>query len=403
MSDIRRIAVVSSTRADYGLLRWTLEALRGSAEAELQLIATGAHLSSSLGRTIDVIRDDGFEVAAEIDMMLDGRDRLSTASAAGRLMMGLADTLRQLQPHLMLVLGDRYEILAAAQTAYLGRIPIAHLHGGEVTTGSLDDGNRHAITKLSRLHLTSTEAHRRRVLQLGEPADAVHVVGAPGLENLARLSLDDRTTFQERLGCRLGEPAFLLVYHPATAESGEDPVATMDAILEAMRGFPNASILATGSNADAGAAAATDRLKQRGDSFGGRLVYRESLGQEGFLSALKNSDVIIGNSSSGIIEAPSAGTPTVNIGARQNGRPRAASVLDAALNISSIRTAVENALSPEMQALSQKKENPYFAEKFGPLNGIGEHVAKLLIGTDLTWLRAAKPFCDSPLGESGGR
>jgi UDP-hydrolysing UDP-N-acetyl-D-glucosamine 2-epimerase len=395
MTDARRVAVVTSTRADYGLLRWTMQSLQDDPRAQLQVIATGTHLSSAFGRTIDAIKGDGFDIDAEVDMPLDDSDGLASAEAAGLVMTGVARALRRLKPDVVLVLGDRFEILASVQAAYLGRIPVAHIHGGEVTVGAFDDGNRHAITKLARLHLTSTEDHRQRVMQLGEDPAWVHNVGAPGLETFQRIAADDRDTFERHIGIKGGNPAILLTYHPATA-ANEDPAASMQAIVDAIAAFPEASIIATGSNADPGGRLAMATLMAVAGQFDGRLVIRESLGQQHYVNALAYSDVVVGNSSSGIIEAPSAGIPTVNIGARQQGRPRAASVIDCEVSSAQIRDAIARAMEPSFRAVAGKRQNPYGGRDLG----IGKTIANLLLGTDLTEMRAAKHFVDIPTANS---
>lgn len=389
MPDARRIAVVTSTRADYGLLRWTMQSLKDDPRAQLQVIATGTHLSPAFGHTVDAIEGDGFAIDAEVDMPLDDTDGLASAEAAGLVMAGMARALRRLNPDIVLVLGDRFEILASVQAAYLGRIPLAHIHGGEVTIGAFDDGNRHAITKLARLHLTSTEDHRQRVMQLGEDPAWVHNVGAPGLETFQRISADDRDSFERHIGIKLGSPAILLTYHPATA-ADEDPATAMRAIVDAISAFPDASIIATGSNADPGGQLAMTALRAAAGKFGQRIMICESLGQRHYFNALAYCDVVVGNSSSGIIEAPTAGIPTVNIGARQDGRPRAASVIDCAATADQIRDAIARAIEPSFRALAGKRQNPYGGRDLG----IGKTIADLLLETDLTEMRAAKPFVD---------
>jgi UDP-hydrolysing UDP-N-acetyl-D-glucosamine 2-epimerase len=371
-----------------------MAALSADPRAQLQLIVTGTHLAVAHGRTIDHILADGFRVDAEVEMPVDGSDPFSTGTAAGQVMIGMASALRRLRPDLMLVLGDRYEILAAVQAAHLGLVPVAHLHGGEITRGSLDDTTRHAITKLSRLHLTSTVEHRNRVIQLGEAPDAVHVVGAPGLENLVRLPLDDDAAFARRIGRPLGAPKILLTYHPATAESGEDPVAAVEAMLAALSDFPGATVIATGSNADTGGETISARLRRAAAETPDRFIYVETLGQVGFLSALTNCDVTLGNSSSGIIEAPSAGIATVNVGSRQDGRPRAPAVIDCPPETAAIRAALERALSPEVRERARRRANPYAGTAAGTADGIGRRIADLLLETDPTWLHATKPFYD---------
>jgi UDP-N-acetylglucosamine 2-epimerase (non-hydrolysing) len=389
MADRRRIAVVSSTRADYGLLFWILNELKRSPITELQLIATGTHLSPAFGHTIDQIRADGFDVASEVDLLIDGDTGWASATSAGIGVIGLGNSFRSLRPDLVLLLGDRYEILASAFAAFMARIPIAHLHGGEVTTGALDDGIRHAISKLSRLHLVSTAEHSRRVIQMGEQADWVHVVGAPGVETIARLAAEDRAALEKRVGHAIGTRLFLLTYHPATVAK-EDPIATIEAILSAIEAFPDATVIATGSNADPGGRAVFARLREAESRFANRLRLHESLGQTGYLSALQLADVVIGNSSSGIIEAPSCGTPTVNIGARQDGRPRAPSVIDSASDRGAIKAAIEKALSPAMQEQACRRENPYAVAGLD----IASRTVQLLTTVNLEAMRAAKPFVD---------
>lgn len=388
MAERRRIAVVTTTRADYGLMRCIMTALSNSPDCTFQLIVSGTHLSPAFGSTVNEIKTE-FEVAAEVDMLVDGDSNWTSAASAGLGMIAFANTLRQLKPDLLLVLGDRFEILAVAQAAFLARIPIAHLHGGEVTEGAMDDCLRHAITKLARLHLVSTEEHGQRVRQLGEPADWVHVVGAPGLENLLLLAPEDRATFESRIGVTFGEPSILLTYHPATAI--DEPIdATVDNILAALSTFPSASILATGSNADPGGRRITELLNAKAASFDGRLRVFTSLGHDNYLSAMRLSDIVLGNSSSGIIEAPSCGTVTVNIGRRQEGRPRAPSVIDCSTDRDAIAAAMRTAMSPEKRETAKKTQNPYASAGLE----ISGKVAELLIRTPLDGLRAAKPFVD---------
>jgi UDP-hydrolysing UDP-N-acetyl-D-glucosamine 2-epimerase len=360
-----------------------------SERSRLQIVATGAHLSPAFGRTVDVIRSDGFRVDAEVDMLVDSDSNWGTACAIGLGTIGMANALRALAPDLVVVLGDRYEVLAAAQAAYVGRVPIAHIHGGEVTQGSLDDGFRHAVTKLASLHFVSSEEHRRRVVQLGEPPQRVHNVGAVGLENIARLGLDDLGEFERRIGRKLGRPAILMTYHPATA-CDEDPVATVDAIASALEGSPGATIIATGSNADPGGRAIDARLRELEQRFPGRLFFNTSLGQRGYLSAMRHCDLVLGNSSSGLIEAPSMGKPTVNIGQRQAGRQRAPSVIDCAASASAIRDAVERALSPAFLQLASRRENPYASAGLD----VSRHIVEVLESVDPAELRRPKGFFD---------
>lgn len=389
MNGRRRQLFVTGTRAEYGLLYWTMKRVVESERSQLQIVATGAHLSPAFGRTVEVIRGDGFNVDAEVDMLVDSDSNWGTACAIGLGTIGMANALRTLAPDLVVVLGDRYEVLAAAQAAYVGRVPIAHIHGGEVTRGSLDEGFRHAVTKLASLHFVSTEEHRRRVVQLGEQPQRVHNVGAVGLENIARLELDGPEEFERRIGRRLGRPAILMTYHPATA-CDENPVATVDAIASALDGFPEATIIATGSNADPGGRAIDARLRELDQRFPGRLYFGSSLGQRGYLSAMRHCDLVLGNSSSGLIEAPSMGKPTVNIGQRQAGRQRAPSVIDCVAGTNAIRDAIERALSPAFLQLATRRENPYANAGLD----VSRHIFDVLESVDLAELKGPKGFFD---------
>lgn len=389
MTARRRLLFVTGTRAEYGLLYWTMKRVLESERSQLQILATGAHLSPAFGRTVDVIRNDGFHVDAEVDMLVDSDSNWGTACAIGLGTIGMANALRNLAPDLVIVLGDRYEVLAAAQAAYIGRVPIAHIHGGEVTRGSLDEGFRHAVTKLASLHFVSSEEHRRRVIQLGEQPQRIHNVGAVGLENIARLELDDLEEFEHRVGRGLGRPVILMTYHPATA-CDEDPVGTLDAIASALDARPEATIIATGSNADPGGRAIDARLRELEQRFSGRLFLGTSLGQRGYLSAMRHCDLVLGNSSSGLIEAPSMGKPTVNIGQRQAGRQRAPSVLDCAGSANAIRDAIERALSPAFRQLASRRENPYASAGLD----VSRHIVDLLESADLAELKRPKGFYD---------
>ncbi len=365
-----------------------MAALRDDPRAELMVIVSGTHLSPAFGLTVAEVKAD-FPLAAEVDMLVDGDSNWATSTAAGLGTVVFANTFRQLRPDILLVLGDRFEILSAVFAAFLARMPIAHIHGGEVTEGALDDGLRHAITKLSRLHFVSNTDHGRRVVQLGEDPQWVHVVGAPGLESFARIPCEERSEFEKRSGVRLGNPTFLFTYHPATAV--DEPVdAGMDEIIAAFQRFPAARIVATGSNADPGGRRVMQLLRDAQDRFGGRLTVTDSLGQHNYINALRLCDVVVGNSSSGIIEAPSAGTPTVNLGRRQEGRPRASSVLDCPLQRDAIVAGIERALSHELRRVAAEKTNPYAIAGLD----ISGKITQILLHTQLNMLHEPKTFHD---------
>ena len=344
----RRLCIVTGTRAEYGLLYWLMRDIEDSPDLTLQVVATAMHLEPAFGRTVDRIRDDGFMIDAEVPMDLSRDDPASIARATGRGLIGLADAFERLKPDIVVLLGDRFEALAAATAGALMRIPVAHIHGGEISEGAIDDAMRHAVTKLSHLHFVASEEFRLRVIQLGESPQRVFTVGAPGLDHLARGQLPDRAAIAERVGLVLDRPLLLVTYHPATL--GErDPVVDLEELLAALDRFPEAAIVFTKANADAGGRAINSRLEAWVAVNRSRAALVASLGSDMYFAALKEAAVVIGNSSSGLIEAPAAGTPTVNIGARQEGRARSASVIDCADRRDAIEAAVRRAMEPAMR------------------------------------------------------
>ncbi len=358
MNRARRICVVTGTRAEYGLLYWLLREIRDAPDLHLQLVVCAAHLCAEHGMTVEQIEADGFTIDARVEMLLAGDSGLAMAKSTGLGTIGFADAFGRLRPDIIVVLGDRFEMLAAAQCAMLMGIPVAHIHGGETTAGAVDDSIRHAITKMASLHFTATEQFRRRVIQMGEPPQRVFNVGAPGLEQIRRTRLLDRKELAQALDFELGSPLFLVTLHPVT-RGPEDSLATLEALCRALQEFPGARIVWTLPNADAGGRALRRAVEQWAADRPGGLMLAPSLGPRNYLSLLRLADVVIGNSSSGIIEAPALGTPTVNIGSRQTGRPRAASVIDSAVHSGAIAAAIGEALSPGFQHRIQEGENPY--------------------------------------------
>ena len=344
----RRICIVTGTRAEYGLLYWLMREIAESDDVTLQVVATAMHLEPAFGHTVDQIRKDGFKVDAEVPMGLSEDEPVAIARATGRGVTGLADALAKLAPDIVVLLGDRSETLAAATAATVLRIPIAHIHGGEISEGAIDDAMRHAITKLSHVHFCAADEFRRRVIQMGEAPEQVHAFGAPGLDHLSRQSLPDRAAVAERIGLSLDRPLFLVTYHPATLGEA-DPVTGLEELLAAFDRFADAAILFTKANADAGGRAINARLEGYVADKTGRAVLMSSLGSDFYLAALKEAAVVVGNSSSGIIEAPAAGTPTVNVGVRQDGRLRSASIIDAPEQRDAIEAALRRALEPAMR------------------------------------------------------
>ncbi len=354
----RRIAVITGARADYGLLYWLIHDLHHAEDMELQLLATGMHLMPEFGNTIEVIRKDGFPVAEEVDLGLVSDEPEAIAVAMGRGMIGFAGAFSRLRPDLVVILGDRFEMLSAASAAFVQRIPIAHIHGGEVTEGALDEGFRHAITKLSHLHFTAAEPYRRRVIQMGEQPSRVFDVGAPGLDHLRRSTLLSREALEHALDFKLGRMNFLVTFHPATLDL-DDAATQCKELLTALDAFEDARIIFTLPNADPGGRAIIPLLEDYTDSHAGRCALFASLGQLRYLSLMKEVQVVIGNSSSGIIEAPALGVPTVNIGDRQRGRLRARSVLDCPPLAPVIASRMREALSPEFRRACTPIAPPY--------------------------------------------
>lgn len=389
----RRICVFTGTRAEYGLLKPLLSFLRDDDRVELSLIASGSHFSPEFGLTYREIEDDGFHIDERVDMLLSSDAPSAIAASMGLCLIGCGGALSRLRPDLLVLLGDRYECLCAALAATTSSIPIAHIHGGERTEGALDESFRHAITKLSYLHFASTEPYRRRIIQLGEDPSRVFATGALGLDNIRTLSLKPRDSILKELNIPLGGPLLLVTFHPATGHSGQAERQFIE-LLSALGSLPGIFVVFTKANADQGGRVINTlienevaRLPQERSAF-------TSLGNLNYLSLLRASDVVVGNSSSGIIEAPSLGVPTVDIGDRQKGRIRAPSVLHAESDAASIRAAIQEALSIEHRLKSARCENPY---------GDGwaaERIILPLISFSLDGAMA-KPFYDVPISEIG--
>lgn len=349
MNSPRKICIVTGTRAEYGLLYWLMKEIADDPELQLQIIATGMHLSPEFGLTYRQIEADGFTIDAKVEMLLSSDTAVGIAKSMGLGVIGFADALGDLQPDILVVLGDRFEILPAAQAALVLQIPIAHIHGGETSEGAFDEGIRHAISKMAQWHFVAAEPYRRRVVQMGESPDRVFNYGAPGLDQLSKLEWLTRQELESTLGIQLRAPVFLVTYHPVTLAGG-DPVEAMTELLNALKAFPDATVIFTYPNADTGGRVLIECI----DRF--VVEYREtshafvSLGQQRYLSLIRAADVIVGNSSSGLTEAPALKKATVNIGDRQKGRLKAASVIDAAENYQDITSAIQLALSDVFRA-----------------------------------------------------
>jgi UDP-hydrolysing UDP-N-acetyl-D-glucosamine 2-epimerase len=339
----RTIAVLTTSRADYGLLRATMRAIAHEPSLRLSVIACGSHLDRSLGLTMREITSDGFAVAARVASKPAGDDALAVARALGRAACGFAAAYARLKPDLLVALGDRWELLAACSAAVAAGVPIAHLHGGESSEGVIDEQVRHAVTKLAHLHLPAAELYRRRILQMGEEPRRVVLTGAPGLENLAALAPESRAELEGLVGLSLDEPFVVATCHSETA--GRVDLSVLNATLGAIDALRLRAVV-TLANADAGGATINRRVLAWARSRRGRAAAVASLGADGYPSLLRLASAVIGNSSSGIIEAPFLRVPTVNVGDRQKGRLRAPSVIDCRATPRSVAAALRRALSP---------------------------------------------------------
>ena len=365
-------------RADYGLLQPIMEKIRSSQRLELLVIATGTHLSPEFGQTERTIVEDGFPIDWRVDMLLNSDSSLGVTNSMGLGIIGFGYALDSLSPDLVLILGDRFEAWCAAAAATVARIPIAHVHGGETTEGAIDEAIRHGITKMAHLHFVAAEPYARRVVQLGEDPSRVHLVGAPGLDVIDRTHLLSRPELEVRLGLTLGERSLLVAFHPETL-ARETAWSQTQALLSALDELQDTTIILTLSNADPGGKAVNSLMRDY-VRVNPRATVHASLGQELFLSCLAHVDGIIGNSSSGIIEAPALRTPTLNIGDRQLGRLRASSVIDCGPHKSDIRHGLERLFSLEFREGLASVVNPYGTP------GASRAIVKILEATDAAGL-----------------
>lgn len=354
-SSRRRVGVVTTSRADYSHLYWPLRELTGRADIELGIFVLGPHLSPQFGSTIQEIERDGFPIQARIECLLSSDTDTGMAKSIGLAILGLADALTTWRPDLLLLIADRYEMLAPASAAVALRIPIAHIEGGEVSQGAIDDQVRNALTKLAHVHFTSTETARLRVIAMGEEPWRVHRAGAPSLDHLRHSTLLDRAALESRLGVSFASPTIIAAWHPVTIL--RDTNAEADAFFTALGAAPG-QILFVYPNADAGSNALIERTRSLAATRAQTHVF-VNLDAVIYLSLLGQADVLIGNSSSGIMEAASLALPVVNVGMRQQGRERARNVIDAPADAAAIRAAIARALSPEFRKSLIGMENPY--------------------------------------------
>lgn len=357
MTQKRKICIVTGTRAEYGLLYWLMTVIAEDPDLQLQIIATAAHLSPEFGLTHKQIEDDGFSINAKVEMLLSSDSPVGIAKSIGVGVIGFADALDRLNPDIMVILGDRFEIMAAAQAAMVAKIPIAHIHGGEATEGAIDEAIRHAVSKMSHLHFTAAEPYRKRVIQLGESPKRVFNTGAIGLDNLTKLKLIDRIGLEKVLNFKLDHaPVILCTYHPETLMR-DDSGTALQSLFRALDNLKDAKVIFTKGNADTDGRKNNQRIDNYAFNNPGRVASFTNLGQVNYISLLREADLVIGNSSSGIIEAPAVGTPTVNIGNRQQGRLRSPSIIDCDASYESIASALEKALSPEFREIAANRNS----------------------------------------------
>ena len=349
----RKIAVITTSRADYGHLYWPLQDLSNHESVDLRIIVLGPHLSPEFGNTIQEIEKDGFRIASRVECLVSSDTDVGMAKTIGVATLSLADLLGQMRPDLLLLIADRYEMLAPACVALALRIPIAHIEGGEVSEGAIDDAVRNALTKMSHIHFTSTFAARERVIAMGEEDWRVHRSGAPSLDHLRRRPLLTREEVEHKLQLNLRQPTILVVYHPVTI--ARDTLQEADALFEALANLPD-QLLFCYPNADAGSRALIARTKSfLANRTGGQVFTNLDAGS--YWSLLRHVDMLVGNSSSGIMETASFALPTINVGLRQQGRERARNVLDA--DPAAILEAVTKARTPEFRSSLQGMTNPY--------------------------------------------
>lgn len=382
---IKKICVVTSSRADFGQLYWLIDRINKDSQLTLQLVVTGSHLSSDFGNTVLEISHSGFKIEREIDIQISSDSPVSVCKSMGLAQIYFAKAFEELSPDVVIILGDRSEMLTIASSALIMGIPIAHLHGGEITEGAYDDSIRHAITKMSSLHFTSTDIYRRRVIQMGENPDTVFNVGALAIESVLNLKLLDRKEFEESIQTKLMERNFLITFHPTTTDSLQTTEAHINELLKALDRYDRTKFIFTYPNSDKNGAIIREKLEEYVLKNVNKAVIFKSLGQIRYLSALKHVDLVIGNSSSGILEAPALNTPTVNIGDRQKGRILGPTIF----NCQPEREAICNAIDKAFIVNTEAWKHPY---------GDGNTSSRILeILKSVDEIRTRKIFFDIPL------
>lgn len=358
MSHKSKVCFVTGTRAEYGLLSPLIKKIQTDTNLELQVIATGAHLSPEFGNTYTFLENDGIKIDEKVEILLSSDSTVGISKSMGLGLISLSEAYQRLNPDVIVLLGDRYETFIAAAAASVAKIPVAHLHGGETTEGAFDEAFRHSITKMSHVHFTSTEEYRKRVIQLGEQPDTVHSVGAIGIDNIKQLTLMTKEELEKSLNFKFKGSLILVTFHPVTLEKGTAKVQFKN-LLAALDTLRNTSIIFTKANADNDGRVINQLIDDYVETNSERAIAYTSMGQVRYLSAMQYASMVVGNSSSGIIEAPSFHVPTINIGDRQKGRIQAESVINCEPESSSIKEAISTALTSEFRQRIEMMKNPY--------------------------------------------
>jgi GDP/UDP-N,N'-diacetylbacillosamine 2-epimerase (hydrolysing) len=353
----RKICVVTGSRAEYGLLRWLMQKINRCDDATLQLVVAGMHLSPEFGLTYSEIERDGFNIDRKVEMLISSDTPIGISKSMGLGMIGFSDAYAELAPDLIVVLGDRFEIFSAVAAALVANIPVAHIHGGEATEGAMDDAMRHSITKMSHLHFVAAEPYRKRVIQLGEHPERVYTVGALGLDGIAHLTLLSRNQLEAELGFNFKEKNLLVTFHPVTLEHGRAAIQVEELLL-ALADLNNTGIIFTLPNADTDSRVVIKMIREFTSKNRNARCY-PSLGQLHYLSCMRECDGVLGNSSSGLIEAPTLKCGTINIGDRQKGRLQADSVLNCPPQKENILASIHQLYSPQFRAVVNSTKNPY--------------------------------------------
>ena len=354
---MRKICVVTGTRAEYGLLYWLIREIDVDKDLELQIIATGMHLSPEFGNTYQQIEEDGFFINKKVDISLTSDTELAISKSMGLGMIGFADAFDELQPNLIVVLGDRFEIFSAVSSAMIAKIPVAHLHGGEVTEGAFDESIRHSITKMSHLHFAATNKYRNRIIQLGEQPNRVFNVGGLGVDSINKLKLLSKSDFENAIDFKLGKKNILVTFHPVPLENFTSKVQFQE-LLNSIDELKNTRIIFTKANSDTDSRVINSMIETY-TSVNDNSIAFTSMGQLNYLSALQFVDAVVGNSSSGLLEAPSFNIATIDIGDRQKGRIKADSVISCLPTQEGIGSAFDKAYSEGFQNIVNNTKNPY--------------------------------------------